>query len=211
MGAQMHVLLSGCPDAEEGCIVELGEGRGDGSSMFLEELCDVRGWKFCSVGLSPTPSSDIRPENYYAMTGEEFMSNVYPQIGLSVVGAYLDNFDWTWDPSNFSRLPETDNGRMQFVQYAARGVVLNNINSSVVHYKQMVLLEPYMVKNSLVVFDDTWFDSRSECFIGKGSAAAYHLVSKGWELHGPIPHHYISKGIRRDYGSLPSYIAMQKV
>jgi hypothetical protein len=212
MGVQMHVLLGGCPDVQDGCIVEIGEGRGEGSSMFIEELCDSRGWKFCSVGVTPNPSSDIRHENYYAMTGEEFMANVYPtEINRPIVGAYMDNFDWTWEPQQFSGLAPDHYLRLQFDQYAARGVVLNNINSSVAHYRQMVMLEPYMVKNALVVFDDTWIDRKDECFVGKGSAAAYHLISKGWELRGPIPHHYISKGIRRDYGGLPHYIAMQKV
>lgn len=212
MGAQMHVLLTNCPDVAAGCIVEIGEGKYEGSSVFLEELCDSRGWRFCSVGVTPVPSSGIRLENYYGMTGEDFMQHIYPkEINLPVVGAYLDNFDWTWNPKHFDQLPSTDNAKIQFAEYASRGAVLTNINSSVAHYKQMVMLEPFMVKNALVVFDDTWIDSNNEAFIGKGSAAAYHLISKGWELRGPIPHHYINKGIRRDYGNLPNYIAMQKV
>lgn len=166
--------------------------------------------KFYSVGVAPSPQSAIKPENYYSMTGEDFIRDVLPTITEPIVGAYLDNFDWTWDPRNLNRQPPTDPARVQFEEYASRGVVLNNINSSVAHYRQTVGLASRMVYGAIMVFDDTWFDTRNECFIGKGAAGVYHLLSEGCQLTGPIPHHYISKGIRRDYGNLPNYIALRK-
>ena len=212
MGAQKHGLLEWSPKVKHSCIIEIGEGKGDGSSEFLEVMCDRWGIPFFSVDVRTKPQSNIRMANFYSMTGEEFLTDVFPKKDLLVAGAYLDNFDWCWNPQHMETLPVDDWQSVQSREYVSRGVYLNNVNSSLTHLRQTMLLEPFMVEKGLILFDDTWFNANDETFGGKGGAAIYHLLEKGWHLDEPYAHHLIFNNWRNDVRQIPNqnFVLLEK-
>lgn len=172
---------------------------------FLGKLCDQRGIPFFSVDVRGEPFSNIRRENFYSMTGERFLTEVFPSLGFRVAAAYLDNFDWIWEPDNFDALPETDFQRIQTSEYAERGYVLNNLNSGITHLRQTELILPFTDVGSMICYDDTWFDSHREMFNGKGGPSLYYALSKGWKLVSPMHHDVMfvdnNRKLAREIGS----------
>ena len=186
MGAKKYDLLEQIPTVENGCILEIGEGAGEGSSEYLQNLAYSRGMKFISVDIHPTPKSNIDPSNYYSMTGEKFLEEIFPSLGLNIAGAYLDNFDWAWCTHGEYQTQEWV--KQQNNWYAERKISFNNLNSSLAHLRQTILLQKYCVDGTLVLFDDTWVDTEKDVLCGKGNAAIYYMLGTNkWELVDPLP------------------------
>ena len=111
--------------------------------------------------------------------GEDFLKN-YP--GKPISFAYLDNFDWMYNPQLYWEEQEPEWQHQQYLDYQAKGVELNNINSALAHLKQTMLIEALTDEKAVILYDDTWFSDISDNYVGKGCASIYYLLAKGWEV-----------------------------
>lgn len=193
MGANKHTLLENVINHPEGCIVEFG--CGSNSTPFLQNVCDEKHISFFGADLLEYNDSLCRKENYFQMSGEKFMQEVFPIVNKVIVGAYLDNFDWTWEPLN---VKNNVDALQQYNEYKSRGTYLSNYESSLTHLRQVKEIVKYCIPGSLIVFDDTWININNETFAGKGNAAIYYLLTEGWRLVEPFTHEQINTDCREE-------------
>ena len=113
--------------------------------------------------------------------GEEELLNIVPRYGL-IGAAYLDNFDWIYNPVLLKEKKEPPEQYQQYLYYKKNGIELNNRNSSIAHLKQTIIVEKYSAPTCIVMYDDTWYDKYSDIFLGKGSSSVIYLLAKGWKF-----------------------------
>jgi len=184
MGAEAHGMIRNyIPQFKGDCIIEIGCGE---SSRELFDIAKQGNQKF--IGVDPS-RRHIKtwyddPDFIYIddMYGQDYLKEVFPSTGLKISAAYLDNFDWTWEPKLYREKQEPEWIHQQIMEYKAAGVEMNNVNSSVVHLQQVIEIEKYAADDCVVLFDDTWFDYHHDCFIGKGAGGVYYLLAKGWDI-----------------------------
>jgi ABC-type transport system involved in cytochrome c biogenesis ATPase subunit len=167
MGAQAYRMLPKFCTGLQGAIVEVGSERGEGSTTFLRELASVMNSPFYSVDIQAEP---------YRMTGEAFLTWMFPTYGQKICLAYLDNFDWTYDAIKNERWLHE-----QVAQYAELGIIMNNENSQAAHLQQAQLVAKYAADQCLILFDDTW-PVLGAHWDGKGGSAALWLWNNGWKV-----------------------------
>lgn len=152
------------------CILEIGSERNEGSTSFLDSL----GVKFITVDPHPTVFT------HYRMTGEDFLTDIFPKMEYKVKFAYLDGFDWEYpvfaNPAHYEE---------QKQEYWLRGVELNNDNSQASHWKQTALLLPFLTEDAIIAYDDTWREStaKGRRWTGKGGKAVPQLFLQGFKLY----------------------------
>jgi hypothetical protein len=196
MGANKHGLLENCIYHENGAIVEIGSGGS--STATLQAIAYEKNLSFFCVDVIPYRHEVCDYSNYYQMTGEDFFRDIFPSFNKKIVAAYLDNFDWTWDPIKMMQEKEIHPAYNQYVEYANNGVFLSNVNSAIAHLKQTEAVEKYCVSGTLLLYDDTWFNLNDEVFSGKGCAGIYYLLSRGWELCDPLTQEQIFTDMREN-------------
>ncbi|NDB30206.1 hypothetical protein EB155_10895 [archaeon] len=196
MGANKHSLLKNCIYNENGAIVEIGSGFS--STPELQSIAYEKKLSFFCVDVLPYRHEICDYSNYYQMSGEDFFRDIFPTFNKKIVAAYLDNFDWTWDPIKMMQEKETHPAYNQYVEYANNGVFLSNVNSAIAHLKQTEAIEKYCVSGTLLLYDDTWFNLNDEVFLGKGCAGIYYLLSRGWELYEPLTQKQIFTDMREN-------------
>lgn len=179
MGARSHHYILQHLDELEGSIVEIGCGRGEGSTDFYAGLVvGVKKFRHHAVDFDREPytvaqayADQIENSFAYMMTGEEFLQSVFPALNEKVCYAYLDNFDWNYD----TRTEQFE----QKNQYAKYGIVMNNENSQLAHLTQTQLLLPHCAKKCIIHLDDTYHTTKWE---GKGGTAVPFLLEHNWKI-----------------------------
>ncbi|MCX6779054.1 MAG: hypothetical protein NTU97_02390 [Candidatus Magasanikbacteria bacterium] len=165
-----------------GAIIEIGSERSEGSTTFLYNFAKANNFPFYTV--------DFNKEQYfnalritnghgaYNMSGEEFLGNIFPLLGEKISFAYLDNFDLI---TNDGR--DWEKRKALYKQY---GFDMTNTNSKIAHMTQAVLIEKYQAKTCHIIFDDTWIDSLSKEFQGKGAWAIRPLQHAKFKIQNNI-------------------------
>jgi hypothetical protein len=171
--------------------LELGAdkfGKQHGSTSFLQDLASRYNAEFISV--------DIERSNNPLVVQSDAVDfcrlyDFQKRLGL----VYLDNFDWIWNPQEYRETAIANWMTGQISNYKSRGVVMNNVNSSLSHLNQIKSLDGAWADSAVVIMDDTWFDHKNDVFCGKGNAAIYYLLSQNWQvLNGEYSESYIIIG-----------------
>ena len=105
------------------------------------------------------------------MTGEQFLRD---HLKEKICYAYLDNFDYIYDPNN---LPWWVEGQIK--RYSELGVEMNNTNSQHAHLLQATLCNIIAQDRCVIQLDDTW--KTKETWTGKGGTAVPYLIDQGWK------------------------------
>jgi hypothetical protein len=184
MGARNHHLISRYLDQLKGAIVEIGAGRGEGSTDFFAGIAAARPeFQYHSVDFDPEAHKIInRYKNHIAnmhahqLRGEDFLADHILPTGEKICWAYLDNFDWNYyegEPPMYVQ--------RQIARYQEFGLVMNNANSQQAHLDQAKLVAAAAAERCVIHFDDTrtW---DGVAFDGKGGTAVPWLLSQGWHL-----------------------------
>jgi hypothetical protein len=182
MGARSHHYILQHLDQLEGSIVEIGCGRGEGSTDFYAGLVvGVTKFKHHAVDfdreaytVAQSYADQIENSFAYMMTGEEFLQSVFPTLNEKVCYAYLDKFDWNYDTST-----EQWWHIEQKKQYAKYGITMNNENSQLAHLTQTQLLLSHCAKKCIIHFDDTYY---TNMWTGKGGTAVPFLLEHNWKI-----------------------------
>lgn len=158
--------------------VEIGSDRWEGSTLFFAQEAAQRNIRFHTVDIVTDARRRIQHENitWHQSDGETWCREVLPTLGQKVGLVYLDNFDYNWDINQWS-----DMIRDQKKEYIERfGIEMTNQNCQLAHMRQLLLIEPYLSKQAIVVCDDTY--TLNDCWVGKCGGIVLYLMSKGWQL-----------------------------
>jgi hypothetical protein len=177
-----YALLDKIKDQiETNClVVEIGSARDGGSTYYLKNLANQSGSDFVTV--DPDPIYLGASIKTATMRGEDWVKTELPKTDRKIGVAFIDGFDWIDQPN----LVRTGNALPDIVnliaEYKKKGMTLNNINSAVVHTKQILGMLPYMHSKCVVLFNNTRFDNQNDAFIGKGAGAVYALLAEGFQI-----------------------------
>jgi hypothetical protein len=182
MGGRAHHFILKYIDQLEGAIVEIGAGRGEGSTDFFAGLVSGhKKFQHHSIDFDPdavsvceTYANKISNSNAYCMTGEQFLTDVFPKLNQKICYAYLDNFDYNYSPADMPWwIP------VQQQRYRELGVEMTNENSEKAHLDQTMLLHPYVADKCIIQLDDT-YKVHNE-WKGKGARAVPWLLDHNWK------------------------------
>lgn len=182
MGDRAHHFIIKYLDQLEGSIVEIGTTRFEGSTDFFAGLVlgyekfqhhavdfDPDAYKACKIYSDKIPNSHA-----YCMTGEQFLQEVFPTLNEKICYAYLDNFDYNFNPITPDWIV------VQKDRYQELGVEMNNENSEKAHLEQAQLIQPYVADKCVIQLDDTY--KVNDKWIGKGTRAVPWLIENNWQL-----------------------------
>jgi hypothetical protein len=168
----------------EGCVLEIGGERGEGSTRFLCALAEDRNRSFISIDIDPLitkASQDIVSGCDFALcvndSGERYLEN-WPHEPIGI--AYLDNFDCTAKKVESGELPLPSHIIKQRQRYSELGLEMNNENCEEAHLKQSQGIHKNKSNLSFIVFDDTYPEAG---YSGKGCKAVPWLLGRGWKMH----------------------------
>ena len=190
MGARSHHLIVKYLDKLKGSIVEIGAGRGEGSTDFFAGIAACRpDLQYHSVDFDPAAhkvigkyATQLPNMHAHQMLGEDFLTNILAPSGQRVCWAYLDNFDWIYRESDIE-LPWVQE---QIMQYARFDLLMNNENSQKAHLEQTKLIATIAAEHCVIHFDDTRlipaYENTPRHFDGKGGTAVPWLVTQGWRV-----------------------------
>ena len=185
MGIQFKEIEPYLSQVDKGAWVEIGADRGEGSTGWLIEQWKLHGTdKFYCMDMN----KEVLDKNIakHTQDGVEFRlgqgevllhQNPISNIAL----AYLDNFDWDyWLEDEDTEEDFVPPIRETYKKYM--NCEMNNLNSQVCHMAQATHLVSNMMKNSIIVCDDTWFEPREGIFIGKCSAVIPLLICYNYSI-----------------------------
>jgi hypothetical protein len=158
-------------------FVEIGSDRHEGSTHELDRLAGQYQTRLISVDILPQArqrlSSSLVNTDFVVASGSAWARDYQ---GPSIACVYLDNFDYIWD------INETDHihTQRQVIEYADRGMVMNNQNSQIEHMSQLIALYPHLAPDAVVMFDDTY--QFNDCWIGKCGPGVVFLQAQGWKV-----------------------------
>jgi hypothetical protein len=183
MGARSHHYILKHLDVLEGSIIEIGCGRGEGSTDFYAGLVvGITKFKHHAVDFDIQPYTvaktyaDQIPNSFaYNMTGEEFLQTVFPQLQEKICYAYLDNFDFDYSPEN--PMPWIAEQKKRYAEY---NLTMNNQNSKLAHLNQTKALLPFCADKCIIHLDDTWYTGVE--WEGKGGTAVPYLLEHKWQI-----------------------------
>ena len=176
------------PQLTEGCLVEIGADRGEGSTQHMAELARQYNRQFYSVDFDEDIATNARTSvmhldnaHVFYDTGEHFMTQMFPQINKKICAAYLDNFDWQYKDGNEKM------HQRQIREYKDNhNTEMTNLNSQLVHFQQTIEIVKHSADKCLVVFDDTW-QNPDQTFNGKGGSAIQYLLLNGFKVLNDVP------------------------
>lgn len=186
MGANGHGLLGIYTEIFKpgNAIIEIGCGKH--STPLLYDIARKTQQTFYACDNQHPEIAEIGQDNedfiYVDLPGEEFLANHFQHNGERISAAYLDNFDWMYQPEIYRTENKPDFLNKLVKEYAENGLDLNNVNSSMAHLTQSILIDRYSAEQCAILFDDTWFDYTHEVYLGKGSAAVIYLLNRGWRV-----------------------------
>lgn len=165
---------------QNGLFVEIGTARDGGSTYSLQKLAKKTSNEFVTIDINPIMlGQGIKS---FTMSGEQWVREELPKVKKPITLLFLDNFDWTYNPTLVRRgaaNPDTSN---LIDEYSKRGLQLDNVQSTLCHTKQLIGILPKMSSKAIVLLGDTWFDASLDTFVGKGSAAIYLLMASGFQV-----------------------------
>lgn len=176
MGAKPYKLIEEIEYNLQGCVLEIGSERNEGSTTFLHNHCKINDYKFYTVDFNEEVYKKAKQitNDAYNMTGEYFLEHIFPAKEQTIGFAYLDNFDLiTHDGRNW-------NERIQL--YRKYGMEMNNHNSKLAHLNQAILVNKFSSSRCYILFDDSWIDNKTGLTEGKAGYAASYLLDEGYEL-----------------------------
>jgi len=194
MGAAKFTLIDECLANITGVsVIEIGtehQGRGEGSTRYLDAFCKARGIDFYTCDLDPVVVTwgKTLTTNAVCAKGEDFLTLF---TGKPIAFAYLDNFDWC--------SPGVENVPKVLAQAAryrdVHGIERTNVNSQLAHLKQAQALLPKLHTTAFVLFDDT-HPGADGTYEGKGGTAIPFLLANGLRLleQGDAAHPYVLVG-----------------
>jgi len=183
MGANAHGKIGEYTSQLEKGTAFVEIGCGDASTPILIDICKKAELIFYSIDINNTRVSE--DYNIIYEYGEQFLKDfhkwTYPKK-YEISAAYLDNFDWFYNPVLYyeKQLDEDDHAR--FLEYQKEGLVLSNINSQITHLTQTILVEELSADKCVILYDDTYYVSDQDTYSGKGGPSIIYLLSKGWEI-----------------------------
>lgn len=161
-------------------FVEIGSERGGGSSLYFQNLANETRNDFITVDIDPIY---FGPKIKTAtMSGELFVKNRLPELNKQISIAFLDGFDWTYQPVTVRNGSASSDVFNKIDEYSKRNTTLNNVNSGVSHMTVISGMLPFMAEKCAVMFADTWFNHTTDTFCGKGVGAIYLLLAEGFHL-----------------------------
>jgi len=175
----------------DGALVEIG--CGDDSTPVLYDIAHASGQTFYAC--DPTRPDLARLGEgrddfvFVDQPGEAFLAKDFARTGRKISAAYLDNFDWMWNPARFRAENKPPFLARMADDYAKAGLELNNVNSAVAHLNQSIWIDHHAADRCAILFDDTWFEYAHEVYLGKGSAAVVYLISRGWRVAKELDMH----------------------
>lgn len=166
---------------DSNCLfVEIGSDRNGSSTYFLSDLANKTSNDFISIDINPIYlSPNVKTAT---MSGEEWVDTKLPEIKKKINLVFLDNFDWTAQPSQLRSGTAEADVYNTVDEYAKKGIVLNNINCALAHMKQINGMLPFMNDKCAVMLCETWFNFTLDTFEGKGAGAVYLLLTEGFEI-----------------------------
>ena len=166
-----------------GEFVEIGTSRNgdDGSTPVIAGWAAGYNKALWTVDLDPANCEFARSLNIPNVEivndrGEEWL-RIFPYHLNTISVLYLDNFDWDWHPNNTEAFVLEQQQR-----YRDMGMTMNNVNSQAAHIAQMVIALPLMAKQSIVICDDTWYNTSWGHYSGKSGAVVPYLISQGYRV-----------------------------
>lgn len=162
-------------------VVEIGSENGEGSSIWLYDWAKERNIDFYSIDVEHRARERIHPEINWVVTrsGSSWCQNVLPGLNKKIKVLYLDNFDWT--PPEHASPPDWIQNQIQV--YKKRGIEMNNQNCQEEHRLQMQYCLPYMDKQSVVIMDDTWYNSTLDTWDGKCATVVPLLLENNFNIN----------------------------
>ena len=167
-------------------VLEIGTDRGlkraeyAGSTKYMKELAYNHLCRFVTVDVDNELLEPARQRGVDAvcMTGEEFCKRLLPTYDTTIAMAYLDNFDWDWNP------PQNDPfiKEQQDLYRTKYNMEMNNVASQRAHVVQTMLMLPYLAEHCVIGFDDTFYMPHLGHYTGKGAAAVPLLLGLGFEI-----------------------------
>lgn len=167
-------------------VLEIGTDRGlkreeyQGSTKYIKELSDASLCRFITVDVDDELLEPARQRGVdaWCMTGEEFCGKHLAGYGRPIAMAYLDNFDWDWDPPKAEPFIKVQ----QELYKTKYNMVMNNVASQRAHVVQTMLMIPHLAEHCVVGFDDTFYMPHLGHYTGKGAAAVPLLLGLGFEI-----------------------------
>ena len=161
-----------------GVFVEIGSDRGEGSTVYLNNLAAQHNTKLITVDITAkarhTLGAQLTNTEFVVATGSDW-ANDFAITDLDIDVLYLDNFDYIWDINNISRPIQ-----IQMHEYSQRGVAMTNQACQIEHLRQLMLLYPRLTTNAVVAFDDTY--CWNDCWVGKCGPAVVYMLASGWRV-----------------------------
>ena len=165
----------------EGCCLEIGSERNEGSTTFLAQFCCKHSIPFYTVDFNRDTFDKVRkiPHcNAYCMKGEDFLAREFPKFNQKIGFAYLDNMDWITQYDGRS-------WQERINLYASYGIQLNNNTSADSHYDQVIEINNFISKRQIILIDDTWELPNNIGWDGKGRYAVPALLEHGYSVLSP--------------------------
>jgi hypothetical protein len=160
-----------------GVFVEIGSDRGEGSTVFLNQLAAQHNTKLITVDVSSKAKSrwqhQLTNTEFVVQSGSEWAKQVELHSKIDVL--YLDNFDYIWDINEVRPAIQ-----LQMAEYTERGMPMTNQACQIEHLAQMISLYPKLSPGAVVAFDDTY--CYNDCWIGKCGPAVVYLLAQGWQV-----------------------------
>lgn len=160
-----------------GVFVEIGSDRGEGSTVYLNQLASQHNTTLITVDVSGKAKSrwqqQLTNTEFVVQSGSKWAREVAITHNIDVL--YLDNFDYIWDINEVRPAIQ-----LQMAEYAERGTAMTNQACQIEHLTQLILLYPKLSLGAVVAFDDTY--CYNDCWIGKCGPAVVYLLAHGWQV-----------------------------
>lgn len=174
-------------DYERGqCLLEVGAERGEGSTAFLVDVAQRKGMQLFSI--DPDPDALDRVGNLKTHLIIDQAENVLSDWQFNRIRfAWIDGADW---PYSWHERPDGEHHQAWLAQreVAKRwGGDVTREFSATSHLKIAKYLRGCVAYDAHVIFDDTWWQPRSERWQGKGMYAVPYLVQHtGWTVKDQV-------------------------
>jgi hypothetical protein len=173
-------------------FVEIGSDRWEGSTEYFANLAIDNNTVLHTVDIDKSISArlgSLPGTIWHHEVGSTWASKIFPIINKPINCLYLDNFDYNWAVNEFSSmiLDQQNQYKEKF------NIDMNNQTCQVEHLQQMIALYPYMIKDGIVICDDTY--QYNDCWIGKCGAVVIFLLANGYQILEAADHGVILKKI----------------
>ena len=162
-------------------IVEIGSERCEGSTEYFNTYAAKLNIEFYSIDVIDYAKNSLKhlknTKFIVCDSGSKWAHDELPKLHKKIKVLYLDNYDWL-GPMNELKSHEIN----QIAEYKQRGVIMHNLDCQREHLHQMVGCLAHMEDESLIICDDTPYQTHSGIYIGKNGAVIPYLLSYGYQI-----------------------------